>query len=226
MSILVVCPGCRKSFNVSDKFAGKSGPCPNCKHTLNVPEKAQEVTVHAPTEFAGGGRTKTGKLAIKPAAFTPTKLRPVTAAIIVAAVVAVFAVAWLGGRAKLFDNVLMAAGGLLVVSPPLVVAAYSVLRDSELEPYGGRELYLRATACALAYAALWGLFSLLVARGFVTGEMWTWLYIAPPLILAGGLFPLATLDLNFGDGLLHYSFYLLATMILRWAAGLKWVWDV
>jgi hypothetical protein len=228
MSIIVVCPGCRKSFKVNDKFAGKSGPCPSCKRTLQVPEKSQEVTVHAPTEFGGGGRTKAGKLAIEPVAFAPAKLQPVMAVILVAAVLTVLAITWVGGRTKLklFDHLIVAAIGLLAVSPPLVVAAYSVLRDDELEPYRGKELYLRATLCALAYAALWGLFSLLVSRGLITGELWTWLYVAPPFVLAGGLFAMATLDLDFGDCLFHYGFYLVAIMVLRWAAGMKWVWDV
>ena len=44
--------------------------------------------------------------------------------------------------------------------------------------------------------------------------------------LVGGLFALASLDLDFGDCLFHYSFYLVATMLLRWVAGMEWVWDV
>ena len=55
MSILVVCPGCHKSFNVDDKHAGKTGACPKCKAKITVPTKEAEVTVHAPTEFAAGG---------------------------------------------------------------------------------------------------------------------------------------------------------------------------
>jgi hypothetical protein len=228
MSIIVVCPGCRKSFKVSDKFAGKSGPCPKCKRTLHVPEKSQEVTVHAPTEFAGGGRTKAGKLAIEPVAFTPAKLQPVKAVLIVAAVLTVLTIAGIGGRTKLhlFQSTLVTAIGLLLVSPPLTAAAYAILRDDEFEPYQGGQLYIRSGLCALGYAALWGLFSLLVARGFITGELWTWLYVAPPFVLAGGLFALAAFDLDFSDGLFHYGFYLVATMVLRWAAGMKWVWDV
>ena len=145
MSIIVVCPGCRKSFKVNDKFAGKSGPCPNCKRTLHVPEKSEEVKVHAPTEFAGGGRTKTGKLAIEPVAFTPARLQPVTAVLMVAAVLIVLAVAWAGGRTRLFESLIATTIGLLVVSPPLVVAAYTVLRNDELEPYRGKELYIRSS---------------------------------------------------------------------------------
>jgi hypothetical protein len=46
------------------------------------------------------------------------------------------------------------------------------------------------------------------------------------LVAAGGMFALATLDLEIGDCLFHYSFYLLVTVVLRWVAGMKWVWDV
>jgi hypothetical protein len=226
MSIIVVCPGCRKSFKVSDKFAGKSGPCPSCKRTLQVPEKSQEVKVHAPEEFAGGGKGVSGKLVIKPESFRPTKLEPVKAVLIAASVLIALAVAWVGGRTKLFDSMIVTTVALVVVSPPLVVAAYSVLRDDELEPYGGKELYIRSSCCALGYVALWGLFALLVSRGLISGELWTWIYVAPPFVLTGGLFSLAALDLDFGDGMFHYGFYLIATMILRWAAGMTWVWDV
>ena len=60
---------CLKSFKVSDKFAGRTGPGPNCKATLRVPTKAEEVTIHAPAAFAEGGRTKAGKLITKPIAW-------------------------------------------------------------------------------------------------------------------------------------------------------------
>lgn len=226
MSIIVVCPGCLKSFKVNEKFAGKSGPCPNCKRTLQVPEKSQEVKVHAPEAFAGGGKTKAGKLVIKPVAFTPAKAQPVTVVIIVAAVLAVLAITWVGGRTKLFDNLIATSFGLLVVSPPLVAAAYMVLRDTELEPYTGKALYIRSCLCALGYVALWGLFTLLVSRGVVTGELWSWLYIVPAFVSVGALFGLAAFDLGFGDAALHYGFYLVAILILRWAAGMTWVWDV
>ena len=76
MSIIVVCTECRKSFKVGDKFAGKSGPCPNCKHTIRVPEKSEEVKVHVPEQFAGGGRSKTGKLITKPIVRTNAKFNP------------------------------------------------------------------------------------------------------------------------------------------------------
>ncbi len=72
----------------------------------------------------------------------------------------------------------------------------------------------------------WGAFALLVSRGVITGDVWVWLFVVPPFVMVGGMFALATFDLDFGDALFHYAFYLLATVILRWAAGLEWVWDV
>jgi hypothetical protein len=225
MSIIVVCPGCRKSFKVNDKFAGKTGPCPNCKRQLQVPAKSDEVTVHAPEEFAGGGRSTTGKLVTKPVAFTPAKFQPLTVVLIVASVVIVLAATWAGGSV-LRGSMIATTIGLLAISPPLVLAAYMSLRNQDLEAYSGMQLYLRSFLCGLAYVALWGVFALLVSRGIITGDLWNWLYIAPPFVLVGGLFAMASFDLEFGDCLFHYGFYLVAILILRWAAGMKWIWDV
>lgn len=226
MSILVVCPGCRKSFQVSDKFAGKSGPCPNCKHILHVPKLSEQVQIHEPEEFASGGRNTEGKLDLKPIERMETKLQPVTVVLIAAGTLLTLFVAWAGGRAGLFDHLWATILGLLVVSPPLVVGAYSVLRNDELEPYRGKPLYLRAAICSAAYMVLWGFFSLLAARGILSGEPWVWLFVAPPIFAMGALAALATLDLPFGDGVFHYAFYVLVTMLLRWAAGMKWIWDL
>ncbi|MBN1396324.1 MAG: hypothetical protein JW959_14970 [Pirellulales bacterium] len=225
MSIIVACPNCRKSFKVSDKFAGKSGPCPNCKNILHVPEKGEEVKIHAPEQFAEGGRTKTGKLITKPIARTDAKFQPLTAVIIVAASAVALVVTFIGGRAGLFQGYLFAALGLLVVSPPLAIVAYEILRDDELEPYRGLPLYVRAAVCGTAYVVLWGIFSLLASRGVITGELWNWAIVLPPFVVAGGMTAVSCLDLEFGNGMFHYGFYLLVTLVLRWAAGMAWIWE-
>ena len=219
MSIIVVCKKCKKSFKVSDKFAGKSGPCPNCKATLRVPEKKEEVTIHAPEEFEGGGRSRTGKLITKPIARTDARFRPVVTVLIVAVSVGVAFLTWIGGREGLFESNFITTVGLLVLSPFLAIGAYEVLRDDEYEPYRGMALYLRAAACGTAYVALWGSFALLASRGLITGELWNWALVLPPLVVTGGLTAMGAFDLEFGNAMFHYSFYLLATLILRWLAG-------
>jgi len=230
MSILVVCPGCHTRFKVSDRFAGKSGACPKCKAQIQVPGKDEEVKIHVPTEFAGGGRGATGKLALKPIARKQTRFNPVALAAIGGGTLAVLTVAWALGRVGLFQNSLIGCGvGLLLVSPPLVIAGYTFLHDEELEPYQGKSLYVRAGICAVAYVALWGIYSYLaqvyLADVAPNGELWNWVFVAPPLMVMGALAALASLDLDFGNAVFHYCFYVLVTVLLRWAGGMGWLWQ-
>jgi hypothetical protein len=225
MPIVVTCPSCRSRFKVSDRFAGQTGPCPKCKSPIRVPTPQEEVKVHAPTQFASGGRTASGELATKPIARKDTKLEPVAVVGLVAAVLTVLLVTWALGRNGLFEDYLaLRAIGLLLVSPALVLAGYTFLRDDELEPYQGTSLYLRVGICAVAYIALWWGYGF-VADRVLTGELWNWAYVAPPFLLLGALAALATLDLDFGSGFFHYSFYLLATILLRWIGGMGWLWQ-
>lgn len=232
MAILVVCPGCKKSFNVDDKFAGKTGPCPKCKTKITIPAKQAEVKVHAPDEFSGGGKGVTGKLLLKPIARQETQLKPLMAAAIGGMVVA--AVAWaLAVRfvAPEPDTLryLLSGIGLLLVSPPLAVAAYTFLRDDELEPYRGKQLYIRAAVCAVVYMILWVLFAYVKAplADPVSGTipLPSWLLIAPPFFIVGTMAGKFSFDLETTNGFFHYAFYVAVTMILGVIAGMPWAWQ-
>lgn len=225
MSIIVVCPGCRKSFRVSDKFAGRSGPCPNCKHTIRVPTKAEEVKIHEPAQFAHGGRSREGKLLLKPIARRYPKLDPVMITLVSGATIVTMFVTWLGGRLGLFLHPVATVLGLLMISPLLALVAYEILRDDELEPYRSLALYVRAGLCGLGYAILWGVFSVFIAPG-LTGELWNWVFILPPFVAIGGLMALAAFDLEYSAAALHCSFYLIVTLLLRWLAAIPWSWNI
>jgi hypothetical protein len=227
MPIVVTCPGCRARFQVSEQFAGKTGPCPKCKVTIRVPTKEEEVKIHAPAAFGAGGRTAKGELVLKPIARKEFKLKPIAAVAMVGSALLVLLVAWVGRGlfgGSTIGSWIARSIGLLLVSPPLVLAGYGILRDDESEPYGGLALYLRAGICAAAYAVLWGVFGYAAGMA-LTGELWNWLFVAPPFLVTGSLIALACLDLDFGSGFLHYCFYLLLTMFLRWAAGMGWIWE-
>jgi hypothetical protein len=226
MPIIVVCPGCRKSFKVSKRFAGKSGACPRCKHRLRVPTLAEQVRVGAGDEARGGNHRARNRRAIKPIARTELVLKPVAVAALVAICLSTLAITWAGGKAGMFQNRLLDLCGLLLLSPPLVVAAYAFLRDDEREPYRGRALYLRAGLCALAYTALWGVIVYFDSRNILSGELYTWIFVASPVLVIGALAALASLDLDFGSSILHYASYLLVTIVLRWLAGIAWTWQV
>jgi hypothetical protein len=226
MSILVVCPGCLKRFSVKEKYAGKSGHCPKCKHPITVPNKTGEVKVHTPELFEQGGRSTKNQLVLKPIAREETNFDPLKAAGIACVAVLIFAGAFLGGKIGLFnDNLFATAVGLMLISPLLALAGYSFLYDDELEPYKNKSLFIRSAICGFIYVLLWGVFAY-VSDNFMTGDLWNWVFIAPPFLAAGAIAAVNTLDLEFGNGFFHYSFYLLVIIILRWAAGMDWIWNI
>jgi len=225
MAIRVICPGCHKRFQVSDKFAGQTGACPSCKHAIRVPTKEEEVTVHAPEAFESGGRGVSGKLTLKPIARRETRLPPVALVGIVAGALMVLFISWIAGRV-FQESLLFRVVGLLIISPPLVLAGYGFLHnDDDLEPLSGTALLGRSGLCALFSVLLWGIFS--YVSGYVlTGEVWNWFLVAPPLLIMGALAGLGCLDLDFGSAFLLYSFYVLITMFLGFLAGLGWIWEI
>jgi hypothetical protein len=230
MSIPVTCPNCLKRFQVSDKYAGKSGPCPSCKKPLKVPEKTEEVVVHAPEEFESGGRGVTGKLALKPIAREETKVGPVKIALIVGAVALVLVGDLILGK-TLFGKVILfgrfdvlVSLGLLLVSPLIALAGYTFLRNDELEPYRGTELYLRSLACGIAYLMLWGVF--VYFHNFETTDYLAWVILVTPLFIGGSGAAWLSLDLEPGNAFTHYVFYLIVTNLLRVIAGLGWIWQM
>jgi hypothetical protein len=226
MAILVVCPGCKKSFNVDDRFAGKTGPCPTCKTKITIPEKSAEVKIHAPDEFSGGGKGVTGKLLLKPIVRQEARIKPVVAAVVGGGITA--AIAWaLAIRFVAMEanpRYLLSGVGLLLVSPPLAVAAYTFLRDDELEAYRGKQLYIRAAVCAVVYTVLWAVF-VYVKATIVPFELPYWIAVAPPFLCVGAAAGKFSFDLETANGFFHYAFYLAVTMILGAIANLGWAWQ-
>jgi hypothetical protein len=223
MAIQILCPGCKKRFQVSDQFAGKTGPCPNCKTLIKIPEPTGEVKVHEPEIHGAGGRGMSGKLILKPITRKDARFSWKAALGIAAAVLAVF-----GGAVFARDAIAGVTAiwwaALVLVSPPLAVASYSFLYNDELEPYRGRWLWIRAAAVAAVYVALWGVLTY-VLQTYYTGELWNWLLFVPPLFVVGALAAHAALDLDFGNGLFHYAFCIMATIVLHWAGGMGWIWN-
>ena len=224
MSIAVICSACKASFQVSDKFAGKKGPCPKCKAVITVPAiAADEVKVHVPEEYAAGGKDVKGRSLTKPIPRPVSRFQPKMAAAIGGGTLAVLAAAWFG-RGLLVDSSLLRAAGLLLISPTLAVAGYMFLRsDEDLEPHRGRWLWLRALICGVLYALYWGILAL-VPPDFVQ-DYWSWLYVAPPFLIAGAVTAISCLDLDFGSGFFHYAFYLAATIGLRFVIGMPALWE-
>jgi len=225
MPIQVTCPSCFKRFQVSDKFAGKSGPCPNCKKTIKVPEKSEEVVIHAPRDDSPKDRT--GRSVLKPLKRKETDITRrgmlITAGAILAVIVAAIVIRMMGDDqgAPLWSRI----AGAVLLAPPLVWAGYTFVRDSELAPYEGAELRNRVLILSAIFAALWLIYaflpSYLLDLASAAEMSFIWFGIVFCLMLAIGAFAsVATFELEFASGLAHAGLYLIASLLLGLLAGI------
>jgi len=233
MPIAVVCHSCKAEFKVSEKFAGRQGPCPKCKAPITIPaapaataEAPPEVKIHAPEPAdapAGKGKAKTSPGSLKPLVREETKLRPLAIVAMIVAIAAIVAGAWFGSEILKDEKlIIVRVAALLLVSIPTAAAGYTFLRDDELEPYRGGALWLRSAICALIYTALWCGFHFVPPD--LRSTAMNWFFLAPPFALVGAGVAFACYDLDFGSGFFHYCFYLLVTLGLGAAAGLQMPW--
>jgi hypothetical protein len=221
MPIPVICPGCKAQFRVSDKFAGQTGPCPKCKAPIKIPKAGPEVKIHAPE--ATEPKDSKGRVISKPIPRFEEAVSRRTMILIGAGTLATLAMAWFLGRA-MENKLLLATVGTPLVALPLVVGGYHFLHEEEAEPYRGAALWIRSGICAAIYSILWGVFYFVPQDWFVA--YWSWFYIAIPFLAAGAVTAFACLDLEFGNGFFHYSFFLVGTILLRSLIGMPALWTM
>jgi cation transport ATPase len=229
MPLNVVCPGCKKRFTVSEKFAGQKGPCPQCKTVIEIPKEQEEVLIHAPE--AAGPKDSKGTAVLKPILREETNFDGKIAGAIAGLVLLTFIGAWMIGssykpkvKGKKAEIPWMLQGlAALALAPPLALAGYSFLRNDELEPFRGKELAIRVLVCGAVYAALWGGYAMVPwALGLDKGfELFQLSYVVPPFILVGMFAAYASLELDFLTGSMHYGLYLIVTVLLRVVAGMS-----
>ena len=227
MAIDVICPGCHSRFQVSEKFAGKKGPCPKCKVTITIPAKAEEVVIHAPAPT--GPVDSKGQAVLQPIFRQEAKISNLQIGIIAASVFVVLLCALvlrIGAEPPGNISNIVLIVGAIALAPPLVFAGYTFLRDDELEPHRGTALYIRLIPCSVVYPLLWGVYWLVFAYLGITPQLITMVFVVPAVIAAGALCAQASLDLEFGTGALHYSLYLVATVLLRLLLGMNGIWNV
>src|SRR4029450_5934125 len=129
MAIDVTCPGCKTRFQVSEKFAGKKGPCPKCKTTIQIPSAKEQVVIHAP-EPTGPVDSK-GKMVLEPIFREEVSLAPPVIFGIVASVIVIVAMAFVIRFQELPTKEFFAMIGSFLRAPPLAFAGYTFLRDPE-----------------------------------------------------------------------------------------------
>ena len=221
MPISVTCPGCLSRFTVSDKYAGKKGPCPKCKKDLIVPDKSQEVVIHAPEI---GPKDSKGVSVLKPLKRAEFKLS--TREIIVACVLTVVSIG-LSVFARGFPEppILLSALGVIALAFPLAWVGYSFFHDDELEEYSGKERSARVGVCASIFAVTWGLYWFLAfymgRKTLAEVESIEFAMFLGTMFVVGTLGSMAAMELDFGQALLHFSMYFAVTFLLAILSGVQ-----
>lgn len=222
MKIAVTCPGCLQRFEVSEKFAGKKGPCPKCKKEITVPALSEQVVVHAPeTE---GPKDAKGTPVLKPIRRVDVKFSWPIAALVGGIGLVLLATA-IGIRFSFAEPpTALLALTAIALGPLLAYGGYFFLHESELEGYSGKEAWLRAAACGGVYAVTWGIYWLVPQYLLETATMAeTTLITASVLLIAmvviGSITAVLSFELENFAGVMHYLLYLGVTMLLAIVAG-------
>ncbi|MGI9469366.1 MAG: hypothetical protein ACR2OA_19760, partial [Rubripirellula sp.] len=213
---------CLKRFQVSDKFAGKTGPCPNCKKEIKVPDASEEVVIHAPDDEAPKDRQ--GVSILKPLKRTETDVTRKGMIITFGAILLAVAAA-VGLRGMETIPVYVLAMGALFLAPPLVWSGYSFVRDSELEPHVGPDLRNRVLILSVILAALWLVYVFVptyVMEYDSPAEMsYLWFGIIFAVMVGlGALASAATFDLEPLNGLTLAGLYFIVAVVLALISGL------
>lgn len=226
MPIQVTCPKCFKRFQVSDKFAGKTGPCPNCKNQIKVPETSEEVVIHAPDD--GAPKDRSGQSVLKPLQRQETDVTRrglvFTAVAILLAVGAAIACRYLfaPGLTPLWVTV----AGAILLAPPLAWAGYTFVRNSELAPLMGSELRNRVLVLSLILPALWLIYAFIPSYVLELDAAKEMSYLTFGIVFSlmigmGAAASTIVLELEFTEGLAHAGLYLIVTLILTVLSGIS-----
>ena len=222
MSIRVTCNKCHTRFNVSEKFAGKEGPCPKCKTKIRVPMPTEAVQIEAPK--SKGPTDTEGRAIVNPLLRKDTVLSAVQIAMLVAGSIAFLALSF-GMRFVVSDwatalGWIVLGCGALVIALPLLFVAYHIIRDNELQPFKGFELWKRVGICSVVFAATW--LALPAAAYAFNGQYMSgsWILASVIMFAAGAVASMGSFEFDWLFGVVLFGLYFAVAVVARLLGGL------
>ena len=222
MPLHVICPGCLKRFQVSERFAGKQGPCPNCSVVISIPKESLKILE---TDGAEAKQEEKQRVISLPITRVHLEFDTVQAKGYVLGVLVFLLLTFLLGCIPMYAifRSLLGTLGLCLVAVPLVLFGYQCLRDrDQIFAFTGEELYCRAGIVAAGYVIFWLGFEYCLATTQADLVI-ACLYFSAFAILAT-LLCHSLLAMKTTDALLHYCFFGFSVVFLRFLMGFSWFW--
>ena len=221
MSIRVTCNKCHARFNVSDKFAGQTGPCPKCKTPIKIPTASEKVTIAAP--ISSGPVDSTGQAIVKPIKRKETKLTTLQLILIGAGIVGFFVICIMMKSfiPEAIDVPYWLLGiGAILLAVPLVYSGYGFLRDPDLESFKGQELGARIGICCGVFALTWSALPIAYWTFNNNYEVGSYVLAGTAMLVAGGVTSMFCFEFDFFIGVVHYGLYMALGLMGRFLAGI------
>jgi len=218
MAIDIICSGCFKRFQVSDQFAGRSGPCPGCETIIAIPKLEDQIVIEEPEDKPGspGPHTKIRGIVRRAGFFRRFEVISICSLF---AVAAMFAIAIRILQTDPVTHLNLTTGilfglGLMLLSLGSSALGYGVLKDSEIESFDRRNIIIRSIITAVIY--------FLIASGFITCTLLFTQDDPRTLILAvvgiacfsiASFAPMVFYEMEFMQGALHVSIMICMTSL-------------
>lgn len=210
-------------FEVSDRFAGKKGPCPKCGHIIEIPK--ENVVIQNPDEMMVGGKKVKNPDYIRP---IEQKTFSFTGRAILVNLVTIAVVLLIATVFHFIHCIPIAIPvGILLslaVAFPLLKYGYMTFRDpNDLEIFLGGTLGKKSAIGAVGFVVFWLLFEILLL--YMNQGGFAWVYLIPVAFLMAFI-PIVLFDLKFTDALAIAAVFALAAVLLRGImfADNGWIW--
>ena len=225
MSIHVIGPGCMTQFEVSDRFAGKKGPCPKCGHIIEIPKA--NVTIVSPDELVVDGKKVQNPDHVRPIEQKSYSFTASAVIVNLAVLTAVLAVALVFHFVHApFLAVPVGIALVLAVAYPLMKYGYMTFRDpNDLEIFLGGQLGKKSILGAAVLLALWLVYELVLL--YMNPGGMALAYLIPVAVFAAFV-PVVIFDMDFSDSLAVAVVFLLAVILLRglmFTGDGGWIWQ-
>ena len=212
-------------FEVSDRFAGKKGPCPKCGHIIEIPKV--NVTIVSPDELVVDGKKVQNPDHVRPIEQKSYSFTASAVIVNLAVLTAVLAVALVFHFVHApFLAVPVGIALVLAVAYPLMKYGYMTFRDpNDLEIFLGGQLGKKSILDAAVLLALWLVYELVLL--YMNPGGMALAYLIPVAVFAAFV-PVVIFDMDFSDSLAVAVVFLLAVILLRglmFTGDGGWIWQ-